>query len=269
MPSANLSVTDFAEQVKVHRLGAIAALYGVHQEHNRAAQLLGTGTYVKQNDEIYILTARHVMMNGEENFWGVMHGAAANAMEGDRVQMEPCPAWNATNESFDLAVVACLTEKSIGKIRPIEIADSISPSIPINDTAVLACGWPKLMAFPEPFLWQYHTRLHSTSGLVHSRASVKSHSFAFDCAELEDYEGMSGAAVWNLTQDSDSKPAAWTPSMSQLVGIVTRWSQTESYLVATGAKAITTYLPQGINAARESFARVKERAAKEDESKSD
>ena len=137
------------EQVQQFRLGSIASIYRVPVGTLQPAELIGTGTYIQRNGELFILTALHVLTMANDERWGVRHGAAAAAVATDQprppIQMETCLRWVGSNESFDLAVAACVSEKTASVIRPIDLAETTFRS-PEKLNGVVASGWPQILS---------------------------------------------------------------------------------------------------------------------------
>lgn len=230
-----------AEQVKSHRLRSVAALYKVQQDF-RSARLIGTGTYIRHRGQIFILTALHVMDTANDSSWKVMHGAAASAGDGVPLQMEPCPVWVGSNPDFDLAVVACVSKIAGRTVQPLEIDEFTDFKTPTETEVIFACGWPGVIATPLPFIAEYRTQLLSVIGQVQNEDGIPDQSFTFGCPEFTDYSGMSGSAAWNLNVHLLAQDELWKPEMSELAGIVTQWNFAKGYLIATGAKALNTFL---------------------------
>lgn len=235
------------ERVRDLRLPNVASLYGVHQDHTRAAEFLGTGTFVQHRDDVFVLTAMHVVRESQK-YAHVFHDVG-----GDGENMVPFRSgWTGWKEvSTDLALWGCFRELfETSSLRPLPLIEPFGVTDANKDAFFVASGWPGDLEFPLPHVREYRTTLHTVMGKTVMRNEIPKQSFAFDCANDIRYFGMSGSAVWNLNLHRCTTLKDWTPNMSTFAGVVIRWNEDEGLIIATRAEIVKSFLSGAIERLR-------------------
>lgn len=235
------------ERVRAFRLPNVASLYGVHQDRARPAELLGTGTFVQHRDDVFVLTAMHVVKESKKYAY-VFHD-----LGGDGENMIPCRSgWTGLEgESGDLALWGCFPEpfKASGP-RPLPFVEPFGVTDASEDAFFIASGWPEALATPFPYLRKYLTKLHTIMGKAIVHDDIPARSFAFTCANDIPYFGMSGSAVWNLNLHLCKNAEDWTPQMSTFAGVVVGWMKEKGLIIATRAEVVKDFLSGAIERLR-------------------
>lgn len=234
------------QQVQELRLQSVASLYGVDRCQSRPAQLLGSGTFVRHHDDIFVLTAMHVVENSKQYAY-VFHDVG-----GDGESMIPFRAgWTGwSHETGDLALWGCFHQAfDKSSLRPMPLVEPFGITDACDDAFFIASGWPEEQALSLPAIREYRTTLHTVMGKMAPRKNIPDHCFAFDCANDISYRGMSGSAVWNLNLHRCRVAREWTPQMSSFAGVVIQWD-TEGFIIATQAEIVKRFLPGAIKQLR-------------------
>ncbi len=234
------------QQVQALRLPSVASLYGVYRDQLRPAELLGSGTFVQHRDDIYVLTAMHVVEKSK-TYAHILHDVG-----GDGENMIPCKAgWTGWgDQAGDLALWGCFREAfDKSRLRPIPLVEPFGITDACDGAFFIASGWPQDLALSLPAVREYRTTLHTVMGKRVSRKNIPDHCFAFDCANNIRYYGMSGSAVWNLNLHRCRTAGEWTPQMSTFAGVVILWDE-EGFIIATQAEIVKRFLPGAIEQLR-------------------
>lgn len=230
-------------RVEELRSPSIASLYGVHEDKTRPADLLGTGIYVQHREDVFLLTAMHVVKNAQKYEY-IFHDIGGNGE-----QMFPLRAgWTGWDEdSGDLALWGCFAELfSTSGLRPFPLVEPIGVADCCNEAFFIASGWPGDQALTIPHAREYRTVLHTVMGKAVLRSDLPAHSFAFDCANSIRYYGMNGSAVWNLNLHRCADATVWTPEMSTFAGVVTQWDKDNGLIIATRAECVKRFIAGAI-----------------------
>ncbi len=231
-------VIQCGQQVRELRLPSVASLYGVHKDKLRPAKLLGSGTFIQHRDDIFILTAMHVVKESQR-YAHVLHDVG-----GDGENMIPCrDGWTGWDEGTgDLALWGCFREGFDGSsLRPVPLVEPFGSTDASDDALFIASGYPEDQSLSLPFIREYRTRLHTAMGKTVSRNGIPDHCFAFECANNIRYAGMSGSGVWNLNLHRCRTAGEWTPQMSTFGGVAIQWN-TQGFIIATQAEIVKRFL---------------------------
>ena len=234
------------QQVQELRLPSVASLYGVHSNQSNPAELLGSGTFIQHRNDIFVLTAMHVVEQSQRYAY-VFHDVG-----GDGENMIPCRAgWTGWNQGAgDLALWGCFREGfDASRLRPVPLVQPFGFTNVRDDAFFTASGWPQDQARSLPFIREYRTTLHTVIGKTVLRNNIPDHCFAFDCANNIRYFGMSGSAVWNLNLHQCRTAGEWTPQMSTFAGVVIQWNK-EGFIIATQAEIVKKFLSGAIEQLR-------------------
>ena len=240
-------VISRGQRVQELRQPSVASLYGVYDAKRGHAELLGTGIYFQHREDVFLLTAMHVVKNSEKYEY-VFHDVGGNGEK-----MFPLRSnWTGWNEgSGDLALWGCFAEVfTASELRPLPLVEPFGVTDDRNDAVFIASGWPGDQATALPYAREYLTRLHSVMGKTVLCSELDCHSFAFNCANDIRYHGMSGSAVWNLNLHRCEDANQWTPEMSSFAGVVTRWDQKNALIIATRAETVKRFLSAAIEPLR-------------------
>jgi len=234
-------------QVQELRLPSVASLYGVHSDKLRPAELLGSGTFIQHRNDIFLLTAMHVLEQSQ-NYAHVFHDVG-----GDGENMVPFrDGWTGWNDgNGDLALWSCFREFfDESHVRPVPLVEPFGFTDASDDAFFIASGWPQDQALALPAIREYRTTLHTVMGKTVKLDNLPDHCFAFDCANDIRYYGMSGSAVWNLNLHRCRTAEEWTPQMSTFAGVVTRWDDKKGLIIATQAESVKRFLSGAIERLR-------------------
>jgi len=213
----------------------------------RPAELLGSGIYVQHREDIFLLTAMHVVKDSH-NYAYVFHDVGGNG--------EPmCPTregWTGWDEGTgDLALWGCFAELfSESELRPFPLLEPFGATDDHNDAFFVASGWPGDQTMAIPHAREYRSTLHTVMGKTVQRSGLDAYSFAFDCANDIRYYGMSGSPVWNLNLHRCVDANEWTPEMSSFAGIVTQWDKSNGLIIATRAESVKRFIGGAIERLR-------------------
>ena len=242
------------EQVQDLRLPSVASIYGVHGDRSRPAELLGSGTFIQHRDDIFVLTAKHVVEQSQK-YANVLHDVGGNG----ELMVPFRNGWKGWNqEKGDLALWGCFHELlDASSVQPVPFVEPFGFTDASNDAFFIASGWPEELALAMPAAHEYRTTLHTVMGKTVALDDIPEHCFAFDCANDTRYFGMSGAAVWNLNLHRCRTAEEWTPQMSTFAGVVTRWDETEGLIIATKAELVREFLSSAIESLRTQWKQIK------------
>ncbi len=214
-------------------------------------ELVGTGTYLRYGDRLYILTARHVA----EDACSKYDACAFSVGAGKPPILITRPFVLHKDPFLDVAVL------------PVEETDIADTSIVPFDASLLAenstdledllfiHGYPgarsRFSALGQGIYSSTQPYGTVSGSSVWKGFDAKIH-FALEypgegqeqsdgrAATLPDPHGLSGTAVWR-TGRAKSGPK-WTTNDARIVGIVHRWDQDSSTLVATRIEPILEFL---------------------------
>jgi len=232
--------------VRELRSPSVASLYGVFKDRSKPADLLGSGTFVQHRDDIFVLTARHVL-NDYKKYDYVFHDIG-----GDGELMYPFKGnWIGWSEcKGDLALWGCFGELfDSSKIHPMPLIEPFGSTNEHEDAVFLTSGYPDEKALSLPFAGEYRTALHTAMGKAATLGSNPDHSFSFYCANDIKYFGMSGSGVWNLNLHKCESIADWSPELSTFSGVLIQWVQ-NGHLIATKAEVVKKFLSGSIEQLR-------------------
>lgn len=235
------------QRVQELRFPSVASLYGVHKDKTRPAKLLGTGTFIRHRQDVFVLTAMHVVENSRK-YAHVLHDVG-----GDEELMVPCRSgwtgWKQATE--DLALWGCFPEFfETSKRQPLPFVEPFGHTDASDDAFFIASGWPADQAVAFPYLRRYGTKLHTVMGKTVVRDDMPTEYFAFDCANNIRYYGMSGSAVWNLNLHRCTSAEDWTPQRSTFAGVATRWDKDNGLIIAARAEKVKEFLSGAIEQLR-------------------
>ncbi|MFC1684921.1 hypothetical protein ACFL0R_05570 [Pseudomonadota bacterium] len=238
---------EIGEQVQDFRLPSITALYGIHKDRTRPAELLGSGTFVQHKDDVFVLTAYHVVKNSSKYEY-ILHpvGGGGENMFPLRGDWTGWP-----EEDGDLALWGCFRERiDTSPIQPIQIVEPFGITNARKNAFFITSGYPADKAWSLPFAREYYTMLHTVMGDAALPDDIPGHCFAINCANDIRYFGMSGSAVWNLNLHRCRTVEEWSPQMSTFAGVTTRWNADEGLLIATKAEVTKEFLCGAIESLR-------------------
>lgn len=195
------------QQVQQLRLPSLASLYGVHGDRSPPAKLLGSGTFIRHHDDIFVLTAKHAVEQSQRYDY-VFHDVG-----GDGEKMVPFrEGWTGWNQGEgDLALWGCFPELFEGsRKRPVPLVEPFGYTDASYDAFFIASCWPADLELVLPAVSEYRTTLHTIMGKTVALHNIPDHCFAFNCANDIRYFGMSGSAVWNLNLHRCETAEEWT-----------------------------------------------------------
>lgn len=214
-------------------------------------ELVGTGTYLRYGDRLYILTARHVA----EEACSKYPGCAFSVGAGKRPILITRPFVLHKEPFLDIAVLP-VDEQDIVGTSVVPFAPSVlaESSADLEDYLFIH-GYPGaksrfsalgqgIVSSTQPYgtvtgtsVWAgFDDKIHFAleypgEGQEHSDGRA---------ATLPDPHGLSGTAVWRTGRAKAG--ANWTPQDAKIVGIVHRWDQDSSTLVATRIEPVLEFL---------------------------
>jgi len=238
------------KKVKELRLRSVASIYGVYRDKSRPAKLLGSGTFIQHCEDIFVLTAIHVVEDYRK-FEHVFHDVGGNGE-----QMFPFrEGWHGWEQKDgDLALWGCYREIiDDSNIQPIQVVEPFGVTGVCDNAFFITSGYPGSQAFSLPIVREYRTTLHTVMGKFASLSNIPGHCFAFDCANDIKYFGMSGAAVWNLNLHKCTDFSKWIPEMSTFAGVTIQWDNKKGYILATQAEVVKKFLSSSIKQLRKQW----------------
>lgn len=237
------------EMVRELHLPSVASLYGVFKDRLKPAKLSGSGTFVQHRDDIFVLTAIHVVVMSKK-FDYVFHDIGGNGEN-----MFPFRGnWTGWKEKDgDLALWGCFSENfSNSIIQPLQLVEPFGSTNINNDSFYITTGFPEELSSSLPFMGEYRTTFHTVMGKNVTLKDLPKHCFSFDCANDIKYFGMSGSAVWSLNFHQCRTAGEWKPSMSTFAGVTIRW-EPKGNIIATKAETVKRFLSNGIERLRISW----------------
>lgn len=245
---------EIGEQALPRTVPSMGCLYGHYDDHTRNPKFLGSGTFVRFEVDIFMLTAMHVVADsasykyifhdrgGDGNGTFPFRGGWVGHPEGD----------------CDIALWGCFSEAFDGTdVVPIGL-EEITMSNVEPDAMILCHGFPQDRELIFPHVREVRHTTHPAIGQnVDVGNSIDSkHHFAFGCAEGHNYRGMSGSAAWNLNVHNLSASESWSSEKVTFAGVVHRWNEEDNYLIATRAENVRNFLPAAIQILRDQWAQA-------------
>lgn len=215
-------------------------------------ELIGTGTFIRHSSRVYIVTARHVAEKACQS-----NGCAHSCGPGQRPRLITRPFVIHKDRALDLALLP-IEPSDIGDspIRPLDFSVLAESSDDLADFLVIH-GYPgersRFSAIGRGIFStsQPYVTVEGRSSLPEFNPAIH---FAIEypgegqedptgrSAKLPDPHGMSGTAVWRSGRAKAGKD--WTSANARIVGIVHRWDQDSSSLVATRIEPLSAFLQQ-------------------------
>ena len=214
-------------------------------------ELVGTGTFVRFGDRVYILTARHVAEQAAKEYAGCAHSVGpAN---------RPVPILRpfvlAADRKLDIAVLPVPAEDiAATPVRPFGSAVLAASSADLNDY-LFVLGYTgeksRFSAISQGIVSTVHpygtvlgtSTLPEYDPAIHFAIEYPGHGQQDSTGRevaLPDPHGMSGTAVWRVGRARGGPD--WSPQRAEIVGVVHRWDPDCSSLVATRIEPVRSFL---------------------------
>lgn len=219
------------------------AIYGIISDDE--GTLVGSATYVRVREALWLLTAAHVVDQGLATYGRVARRGPDGVVE--------VGAWSRSDEALDLAVAYLGTDSSISALDLCAVAATFAD---VDSHHLFIHGFPSersrfsglaggVVSSSVPYLtYSHRTVWDGFDGRLHFAIEYP----APEHQQLDERgrpislpppDGMSGCAVYGLGSDL---AAGWSASGSRLIGVAHRWDQAEQAIVATRTEHILTFM---------------------------
>ena len=243
-------IKRYGKQVRDFRHPSVAAIYGIHADKTRPADLLGTGTFIQHRDDFFVLTAKHVVENSH-NYAHVFHSVNG---KGDLTVPFRLGWTGFAQDDGDLALWGCFAEfVEKSRIQSVPIVEPFGTTDDCEDAVFMASGWPGEKALLLHYMREYRISMHTVMGRTLRCDGIPPECFAFSCVNDISYGGMSGSAVWNMNFHRCRTAKDWTPQLSTFAGVLTHWNETNAFLLVTRAETVRRFLIGAIEGLRKQW----------------
>lgn len=240
---------DIINAMKDYSSSCLVGIYGV--VNNDEGILVGTGTYIKLQKKLYIITARHVLEECDK-YKNVAilqsNGKPPLLLEGKQYRSDP-----------PLDIGLCEVNENMVNleyVKPVDLQNIADSSGSIENEVLFIHGFPgqysHFTAFferaiiTESFPYGSEIGKHSYEWFK----DAKHFAFAYpsdgnfaennERKDLPNPPGLSGSAIWALYQGKWLDK--WTPDKAKIIGIAYMWDQHAQSLIAIRVEEIRKYL---------------------------
>lgn len=252
---------DIVSNMKTYTKPMVAVIYGVINENE--GETVGTGTFIKINGKIYILTALHVLKKARNNapYKGPAYSCLlrdANLESGEPVHQIAGAV--ETVENFDLALTE-IDPSTVSSDQIPELSTMLAPSQNLSpEELVFVHGCPGKRNRFSPLAGANGGIIGETVSLLRQTAQSNDNDFQPDHYIAIDYRmtgnialdgpaagkpielplafGFSGSSLWRVNWSEKD----WSPSRSRLIGLLPLWHPRDQQIWAVRSEIIFAFL---------------------------
>jgi len=231
-------------QIREYLIKFEGSIYGVKKITRINGKYLGCGTFFKEGDDCFMLTAMHVAQEADKFDY---------AMHSRRQQLNCCPfrgVWLGDRiPETDIAIYGCFAEMiEESNLSPIEegaLYQTVSKNV--QGQLFYCQGIPGADTTFLPMMRQYIFGSHPIMGLGLPSESLENpnYTFSFQYPRGVNPRGMSGSAVWNTNLHLINSEDEWHLDLLTFAGFIQKWIPSKMCLVSTKADSLKSFIPIG------------------------